>query len=229
MEVFFFFFFFFLLNTLLTLPFIHILDLFDGIKCKTDGDCEYLDSTCDVVAGKCRSGPSESMQNKFFECYMENLPPKVEVFICTYFILFFVLFYFFLYFLFIHFIYLYLKLILHILLPFCSQSQDYIRFEVLPAPDANYPKGSDAFLKAVKEAASVEDCVGREGVGDLEIGERYVTDTALFCKAGALGIPFNLGPVIPYVMATCPGVVCRGERACLFEYVKVFFFFFCRK
>ena len=55
------------------------LDLFQGVKCSIDVDCENLDTTCDVSAGKCRPGASQVRRDMFFDCFMENMPPKVEV------------------------------------------------------------------------------------------------------------------------------------------------------
>ena len=153
-------------------------ELFEGIECQLDSECEYLDSTCDIVTGKCRPGATEDMNNRFFDCFMENLPPKVE---------------------------------------------DYIRTQVLNPLDADLSADSRAFVAAVREAASQNDCVGIEGVGNTGIGERITTDTATFCKATGMGFTFSRfsEALVPLVLDTCPARECRGERTCLYTTAKM--------
>ena len=56
------------------------------------------------------------------------------------------------------------------------------------------------------------------------MGERYISDIALFCKAAGLGVPFSFSTLLPFIVETCPALTCRGERACLFENAKVYYY-----
>ena len=54
-------------------------ELFDGIACGLDEECEYLGTTCDQSTGKCVPQSTEVMRDRYFDCFFDNMPPKVEV------------------------------------------------------------------------------------------------------------------------------------------------------
>ena len=56
-----------------------LLDTFSGVECRKQEDCEFLDTTCDLMKGMCRAKPTSEIRDIYFECFFENMPPLVEV------------------------------------------------------------------------------------------------------------------------------------------------------
>ena len=52
---------------------------FKGQPCKGNKECENLGTLCDDFLGHCRMPPTEEVQNRYFECFVERMDPVTEV------------------------------------------------------------------------------------------------------------------------------------------------------
>ena len=52
---------------------------FLGIPCSSDGECEYLSTTCNMGVGVCNVKPLAELEMDYVECYLERISSSVEV------------------------------------------------------------------------------------------------------------------------------------------------------
>jgi len=90
-----------------------------------------------------------------------------------------------------------------------SSLEEYLRVNVLPSSVASRPSGSEEFFMALKEAATVDDCISINEAMDISMRARYVWSASSdACKARALGVPEDDTDLINEL---CPDGYCLGD------------------